>query len=53
MSVLLGIVEVIRPPEGGNMCWICDHPGATERDYTEHMRRLITAYGWEIGRAHV
>src|SRR3984957_16659018 len=24
------------------MCWICDHPGATERDYTEHMRRLIT-----------
>ena len=30
------------------MCWICDHPGATERDYTEHMRRLITAYGWAV-----
>ena len=30
------------------MCWICNHPGATERDYTEHMRRLITAYGWAV-----
>ncbi len=30
------------------MCWICDHPGATERDYTEHMRRLISAYGWAV-----
>ena len=30
------------------MCWICDHPGATERDYAEHMRRLITAYGWAV-----
>ena len=30
------------------MCWICDHPGATERDYTEHMRRLITAHGWAV-----
>ncbi len=30
------------------MCWICDHPGATEQDYTEHMRRLITAHGWAV-----
>ena len=30
------------------MCWICDHPGATERDYTDHMRRLITAHGWAV-----
>ena len=30
------------------MCWICDHPGATERDYTEHMLRLITAHGWAV-----
>jgi Domain of unknown function (DUF4262) len=30
------------------MCWICDHPGATERDYTEHMRQLIAAYGWAV-----
>src|ERR1700747_3206641 len=28
------------------MCWICDHPGATEGDYTEHMRRLTPAHGW-------
>ena len=30
------------------MCWICDHPGATERDYQDHMRRLIGAYGWAV-----
>jgi Domain of unknown function (DUF4262) len=30
------------------VCWICDHPGVTERDYTEHMRRLITAHGWAV-----
>ena len=30
------------------MCWICDHPGATERDYTEHMRQLIASYGWAV-----
>ena len=30
------------------MCWICDHPGATERDYTEHMRQLIVAFGWAV-----
>src|SRR6516162_8184963 len=30
------------------MCWICDHPGATERDYAEHMQQLIAAYGWAV-----
>ncbi len=30
------------------MCWICDHPGATENDYAEHMRRLIATYGWAV-----
>ena len=30
------------------MCWICDHPGATESDYAEHMRRLIATYGWAV-----
>jgi hypothetical protein len=30
------------------MCWICDHPGATELDYTEHMRRLIGTFGWVV-----
>jgi hypothetical protein len=30
------------------MCWICDHPGATERDYAEHMRQLINTFGWAV-----
>lgn len=30
------------------MCWICDHPGATERDYTEHMQELIASFGWAV-----
>jgi hypothetical protein len=30
------------------VCWICDHPGATESDYAEHMRRLIATYGWAV-----
>src|SRR6201996_6885228 len=30
------------------VCWICDHPGATEREYTEHMRQLIASYGWAV-----
>jgi hypothetical protein len=27
---------------------MCDRPGATERDYVAHMRRLIDAYGWAV-----
>ncbi len=30
------------------MCWICDHPGATDSDYAEHTRRLIATYGWAV-----
>ena len=30
------------------MCWMCDRPGATERDYPDHMRQLITTYGWAV-----
>ena len=30
------------------MCWICDHPGATQRDYHEHMRQLIDSCGWAV-----
>jgi hypothetical protein len=30
------------------MCWICDHPGATERDYENHMRSLIAMHGWVV-----
>ncbi len=30
------------------MCWLCAHPGATERDYQEHMWSLIAMYGWAV-----
>jgi hypothetical protein len=30
------------------MCWICDRPGATERDYLDHMRQLINNFGWAV-----
>jgi hypothetical protein len=30
------------------VCWMCDHPGATERDYTDHLRRLIDTRGWAV-----
>jgi len=30
------------------VCWMCDHPGATELDYHDHLRRLIDARGWAV-----
>ncbi len=30
------------------MCWICAHPGATERDYQNYMRQLINLHGWAV-----
>jgi uncharacterized protein DUF4262 len=30
------------------VCWMCGHPGATERDYTDHLRRLIDTRGWAV-----
>src|SRR6266702_3802026 len=49
MSVLLGIVVAVRPSlREANVCWICDHPGATERDYQDHMRQLINTFGWAV-----
>jgi hypothetical protein len=30
------------------MCWMCDRPGATERDYLEHIRQLVRTYGWAV-----
>ncbi len=30
------------------MCWRCDHPDATERDYEEHLKEVIDAYGWAV-----
>jgi len=30
------------------MCWMCDHPGATDRDYHEHLREVIATFGWAV-----
>jgi hypothetical protein len=30
------------------MCWLCDHPRATRRDYLEHVRTLIESNGWVV-----
>ena len=30
------------------MCWLCDHPGATELDYQDHLRQLIDTFGWAV-----
>jgi Domain of unknown function (DUF4262) len=30
------------------VCWMCDHPGATELDYHDHLRRLIDVRGWAV-----
>jgi hypothetical protein len=30
------------------VCWLCDHPGATEDDYRDHFRQLISVYGWAV-----
>lgn len=30
------------------MCWFCDHPGGTLRDYLDFLRDKITTYGWAV-----
>jgi hypothetical protein len=30
------------------MCWMCDHPGTTYRDYHGHLQDLISKCGWAI-----
>jgi hypothetical protein len=30
------------------MCWMCDHPTATRRDYLSHLRSLIDKHGWAV-----
>ena len=30
------------------MCWMCEHPGATEQDYLSHMKSLIAQFGWAL-----
>lgn len=30
------------------MCWICDHPGATQRDYLDHLQEMIDRSGWTV-----
>ena len=30
------------------MCWLCDNPRATRRDYAAHLRELIDLHGWFV-----
>ena len=30
------------------MCWLCDHPGATQQDYFDLLRTKIVEYGWAV-----
>jgi hypothetical protein len=30
------------------MCWLCDHPGATQFDYLEHIRGVIACCGFAV-----
>lgn len=30
------------------MCWMCERPGVTERDYQDHLRQLINVFGWAV-----
>jgi Domain of unknown function (DUF4262) len=30
------------------MCWLCDHPGATQFDYFEHIRDVIASCGFAV-----
>jgi hypothetical protein len=30
------------------MCWMCDHPRATRRDYLDHIRDLAGHSGWAV-----
>jgi hypothetical protein len=30
------------------MCWMCEHPGATEQDYLSHLKSLIAKFGWAV-----
>src|SRR6185437_15428577 len=45
MSVPAGIVGGSQAiPEEASVCWLCDHPGATELDYQDHLRQLIDTF---------
>ena len=30
------------------MCWQCDHPDRTDRDYLDHMLEMINQFGWAV-----
>jgi Domain of unknown function (DUF4262) len=30
------------------MCWMCDHPDATQSDYQDHLQGVIDESGWAI-----
>jgi hypothetical protein len=33
---------------GTNVCWQCDHPGATWQDYLDHLRELLEQHCWIV-----
>jgi len=30
------------------MCWLCDHPGATDEDYLDELRAIIRRFRWAV-----
>ena len=30
------------------MCWLCDNPGASRRDYIRHLSRIVERNGWAV-----
>ena len=30
------------------MCWMCDHPGATQQDYFDELRSRVQKHGWAV-----
>lgn len=30
------------------VCWMCDHPGATQQDYFDELRTTVLKHGWAV-----
>lgn len=44
----LGARRGLRDEKGSTMCWACDNPGTSGEDYLDHIRGLISRYGWAV-----
>jgi hypothetical protein len=42
------VQAVVKYDERTAMCWICDHPGATQQDYFEELRTRVLNHGWAV-----